>query len=257
MDGKILVTGVKGGIGRYIHEQLGGTGFTRQSNNLNELKRQSFDVIIHCACNHTPAWRITNENLSQYYYDNIVLTEEILQISHRYFVFFSTVDIYPGDSRPHPENEIIQANSVRSIYSVMKLISESAVRDKANNFLILRLAFLIGKYMRRNNLLKPFEDLNPVLSLDSSSQYNLIRYFDVLKFIQLALAREEIGIFNLGSSDSISLAKIVEIAGKKVIFGTNHYETGNIANQKAVHISPAFNKTSEGVLREFIAEGEI
>lgn len=254
MNGKILVTGIRGGMGKYLHEQLGGTGFTRQSNNLEELKRQSFDVIVHCAWSCVPTQLITSENFSQYYYDNVILTEEILQIPHRYFVFFSTVDLYPGDDQPHSEDEVIQADSIRSIHSVMKLISESIVQNKTKNFLILRPTFLLGPYMRRNNLLKLFKDPNPVLSLDGSSLCNAILYPDILEFIKLAITRKETGIFNLASSDSISLAKIAEIANKKVVFGGHHYETGNVVNRKAALISPAFSKTSEEVFREFMAE---
>ncbi|MBI2676545.1 MAG: NAD(P)-dependent oxidoreductase [Candidatus Yanofskybacteria bacterium] len=253
MNSNVLVTGTRGGIGKYIHEHLGGTGFTRQSNP-DELKSRSFDIIIHCACNYMPTRLVTSQNLSQYYYDNVILTEKMLQIPHRYFVFFSTVDIYPGDGQPHFEDEIVQADSVRSIYSVMKLISESVVQNKAKNYLILRPAFLIGPYMRRNNLLKLFKDPHPVLSLDASSLYNVIRYSDVLEFISLAIARKETGIFNLASADSISLADIADITGKKVVFGAHHYETGNIANQKATQVLPVFNGTSEKAIREFLAE---
>jgi len=254
VNGKILVTGTRSGIGKYLNEQVGGAEFTRQSDNLKELRKQFFDVIIHCACNHTPPRFVTGEDLSQYYYDNVTLTEEILQIPHRYFIFFSTVDIYPGDGQLHSEAEIVRADSIRSIYSVMKFISESVVQSKAKNSLILRPTFLLGPYMRRNNLSKLFKDQCPVLSLDGSSLCNAIRYPDVLGFVNLAIARKETGIFNLASTGSISLANIAKITGKKVVFGSHHYETGNIDNQKAIQVSSAFSKTSEEVFKEFLVE---
>jgi len=255
VNDKILVTGTRGGIGKYLHEQLGGTGFTRQSGNLSELKKRFFDVIIHCACNYTPPWLVTSENLDRYYYDNILLTQELLQIPHGYFVFFSTVDLYPLDDKCHLEGEVIGVNSLQSgIYSVTKLISELVVQSKAGNFLILRPTSLLGPYMRRNNLFKLFRDPYPVLFLAADSRYNLIRYSDVLEFIRLAVACKETGIFNLASSHTITLAEIADIVGKKASFGFHYYRTVGVANKKAVRILPLLKKAPEEVLREFLVE---
>ena len=45
---KYLITGVTKGFGKFVHEELGGFGLTRQNKNrLNEIKK--VDVIIHCA----------------------------------------------------------------------------------------------------------------------------------------------------------------------------------------------------------------
>ena len=254
MQTEILVTGTKSGIGRYMHEQLGGTGLNRQSDDLNELKRRSFEAIIHCACNFMPTRLITNENLNQYFYDNVLLTRKLLEVPHKFFVFFSTIDLYPDNGQPHPETEIIYADSVRSIYAATKLLSESLITEKAENFLILRATSLSGSYMRKNNLVKLVEDSYPVLSLRQDSLFNLIRYPDVLEFINAALSRREKGIYNLASAENISLARIAEIVGKNVIFGDYRYNAGNILNWKAAQISPAFKKTSEKVLKEFLAE---
>ena len=254
MIGSVLVTGAGGGIGRYIHEELGGAGFTRRSGNLDELKKRSFDVIVHCAWNYMPTRLVTNENFMNYYQDNTLLTQELLQIPHNYFVFFSTVDIYPGGEEPHFEDEVIYADSLRSIHGVTKMISEAAVRDKACKFLILRPTSLVGRYMRKNNLLKLFEDSHPSLSLDASSIYNVIGYSDVLGFIRSVLSAGKTGIFNLASTHNITLEEITRIVDKDVVFGPNHYEVGNIPNDKAVQIFPVFNRTSEDVLQEFLSQ---
>lgn len=254
MEANVLVTGTKSGIGKYIHEQLGGTGLTRQSNNLDELKKKSFEVIIHCAWNYTPTRLVTDENVGQYYSDNVLLTQALLQIPHEYFVFFSTIDVYPNNEQPHSEAEVIYPDSIRNIHGTTKLLSESFFRNKSENFLILRPTSLLGPHMRKNNLLKLVEDPCPTLSLDPSSIYNLICYPDVLEFINEALFRRKTGIFNLASTGNISFARVAEIVGKTVVFGDYHYEAGNILNQKAVQVYPAFNKTSEEVLREFLAE---
>lgn len=253
---KLLVTGVASGIGKYIHEQLGGIGLTRQSPNLKELQKRSFDMIIHCAWNHMPTRSVTTDNIGQYYDDNSLLTQELLKIPHKYFVLFSTIDIYPANGQPHLEDEVIYADSIRSIHGTTKLISEALVRARSNMYLILRPTSLIGPYMRKNNLLKILEDKKPFLTLDGGSIYNLIHYPDVLGFIRSAADRGESGIFNLSSAKTITLAQIAKLADKKVSFGTHHYESGDIINKKAAKIWPGFKKSSEDILKEFIAQNK-
>lgn len=249
----VLVTGVKSGIGRYIHEQIGGVGFTRQSD-IRELKSQFFEVIIHCAFNHLPTRFVTNENLFQYYSDNVLLTQELLQIPHRYFVFFSTVDLYPLDGQAHSEDEVLYADQTRSIYGTTKLLSELLVRSRTGKFLILRPASLLGPYMRKSACLRVVEDEHPVLTLHPNSAFNFVLYSDVLGFIKTVLSREEIGVFNIASYSSINLVKIADILGKNVAFGDYLYETVNIYTQKAIRIYPALNKSSEDVLNKFLVE---
>lgn len=256
MLGNVLVTGTRSGIGRYIHEQLGGTCLTRQSGDLGELKKRSFDMIVHCAWNNTPTRLVADENLVQYYEDNVLLTQELLKIPHSYFIFFSTVDIYPSNGRSHLEGEVVYADSFRSIHATTKMISEGIVRAQARNFLILRPTSLAGPYMRRNNIVMLLKDSYPHLTLDSNSIYNLITYLDVLCFILGAIKREEIGVFNLASSKNITLERMAELVRKDVTFGVHHYEVGNIINRKAAHIQARFNRSSEEVLDEILNENK-
>lgn len=251
MEADILITGTKSGIGKYIHEQIGGAEFTRQSD-IEKMKKQSFEIIIHCAFNYLPTRFVTNENLMQYYSDNVLLTQELLQIPHRYFVFFSTVDLYPLDGQTHSEEEILYADQMRSIYGTTKLISESLIMSRAGQFLILRPTSLLGRHMRKNNFLRLAENDHPVLTLHPESVFNFVLYSDIFGFLKTALSRAETGIFNLASSNGISLAKIAEILGKNPVFGDYRHEAGNISNQKAVQMYPAFNKSSEDVLKEFM-----
>lgn len=253
MLANVLVTGVKSGIGKYLHEQIGGTGFTRQSD-IRELKSQFFDVIIHCAFNYLPTRFVTSENLMQYYSDNVLLTQELLQVPHRYFVFFSTVDLYPLDGQAHSEDEILCADQTRSIHGTTKLLSELLVSSKTEKFLILRPASLLGSHMRKSACLRVIEDEHPVLNLHPDSVFNFVLYSDVLGFIKTALLRGETGIFNIASYGSIKLIKIADILGKDVAFGDYLYETVNISTQKSIRIYPALNKSSEDVLNKFLAE---
>ena len=92
---KILTTGIMSGIGRFIHENLGGKGISREtfSEDIEILKKEGVDIIIHCAFNS--AKEVTSESLFHYYNDNVLLTNDLVSIPHNKFIFFSTVDLIP------------------------------------------------------------------------------------------------------------------------------------------------------------------
>ena len=50
---KILTTGINSGLGKYIHESLGGIGLDRDtsSEERQNIKNEGVDIIIHCAFN--------------------------------------------------------------------------------------------------------------------------------------------------------------------------------------------------------------
>ena len=107
---KILITGVTSGIGKYLHEELGGEGFTRKNAKKILSSRKRFDVIIHCA--YSARRDVDSEYVYQYFSDTIGLTEKLLEMPHKLFIFFSTVDVYPRTKGLHKESEIISLDDV-------------------------------------------------------------------------------------------------------------------------------------------------
>ena len=73
---RILTTGVLSGIGKYIHENLGGTGITRSTSaeELEKIKRDGVDVIIHCAFNSEK--EVTSDSLYKSFKDNVLFVKE-------------------------------------------------------------------------------------------------------------------------------------------------------------------------------------
>lgn len=134
----ILISGVKSGLGRYLHENLGGVGFDKDdfAARFTKLKQERFDVIIHCAFNS--ARTVNSKELGEYINDNLLLTEKLLSIRHKKFIFISSVDVYPKDSLVHFEDEVIDLNKLSGIYGITKLSSEAIVTSFSSNYLILR-----------------------------------------------------------------------------------------------------------------------
>jgi nucleoside-diphosphate-sugar epimerase len=235
-----MITGTGSGLGRYLHEKLGGFGLTRE--NFGELEKvTSTETIIHCAFNKKES--IGQEELNDYMQDNVFLTKKLLKIPHKRFIFLSSVNVYPQSKEMHSEDEKINLNEVETIYGITKLISESLIFDESQNSLILRCPNLLGPYAK-NNITQLIEDKLVTLSQDSI--LNLTSYEDILSFI----LKDSSGIYNLASSKNITFFEIAGILKKeKTTFGNFRYDVGKINNAKC-----GFKMTSEEVLLNFLKE---
>ena len=84
---KYIVTGIDGGLGKYLYETIPNSlGINR--NNLNSIlsKIDTDDIIIHCAFNKT------NKIANYYSYleDNIFLTKQLLELGNR-IIYISSI----------------------------------------------------------------------------------------------------------------------------------------------------------------------
>jgi nucleoside-diphosphate-sugar epimerase len=237
-----FVTGVNSGLGRYVYEKIGRFAFTRDTTpeELEIIKNSKIDLIIHCAFGHME--------------DNVALTKKLVSFPHKKFIFISSIDVYPKDGNKHREGELIGADSAKEEYGVTKLMCEDIVKKHCKDYLIIRPSALLGKYSRRNSLIKIIEDKKCSLSLSGKSRFNYILHSDALDFIKFAAQKNVQGIFNLTSSTNITLSQIADTLGKKVKFGNFLYDAGDIDNGKACSIFPSFGKTSKEVITQFIKE---
>lgn len=251
---KILTTGVSSGIGKYIHENLGGIGLTRKclKEEYEKVERTGVDVIIHCAFNSNK--EIKAESLYNYVEDNVFLTKDLVSFPHKKFIYFSTVDVYPKNGITHSEEETIPADSIKGIYGISKLISESIIKESCRDYIILRPTALLGRYSRKNSLMKLMDDKDCILTLSGDSRLNYVLHTDILNFIKFALDEDLKGIYNISSGENVTLSEIADSLGKKVSFGTYCYDVGNISNNKISSIFPIFKKTSKEVVSQFIKE---
>ena len=151
-----LVTGARSGLGRFLQSRLDAVGFTRQDKvdvlraNLND----PYSAIIHCAFNVNRG--ITSHTLSDYLSDNMLLAQQLLALPHEKFIFISTSDVYPREYRAWCEDDEYSIDKVEGLYGLTKLMVENIIKQKTDNYLILRPTALLGKDARPNSLYKVF-----------------------------------------------------------------------------------------------------
>lgn len=249
-----LVTGIASGLGKQIHGTFRGEGLARENAEdvLGRAAHFGTEIIMHAAFNSRR--EVNASDLHGYYEDNILLTQKLVKVPHRKFIYISSIDVYPKNGREHTEDEAISLNSVGGIYAATKLMAESLVMRHCPNFLILRCSAFLGAHSRKANLKIIAEDKDPVLTLTADSQFNYVLHADILDFLQFAIAEDLQGIYNVASSENISLGEVAEMLKKKVRFGDFRYETGKISNGKILAVSRAFRKTSKEVVAEFLRE---
>ncbi len=247
---KVLISGIGSGIGKYLHEKHGGLGLSRY--NTTEVfshAKDGVDTIIHCAFNAKRD--VTSDTLNSYSADNIGLTNKLLEIPHKKFIFFSTVDVYPRDSEIHYEEEDIALDAVNGLYPLTKLMSESSIRRVSQNFLILRCTGLLGLYSRKNNLLKVLQDPEPHLSLTPESEVNVVLHEYLNRFIIDALSHDYQGIYNIAASSNVTIKEVAELAQKNVQYGTFAYRVARVDTRKVQDINGLFKRSSLENIREF------
>lgn len=251
---RILITGVSSGLGKFLHQELGGVGWSRQTSfqEREKIRKLGVDVIIHCAFNSSKD--VNSDNLFQYFSDNVLFTNELLKIPHKKFVFISSVDVYPKNSKVHSEEELINLEEVVGVYPITKLLSEVLVKEGSRNFLILRCSSLLGKLSRKNSLIRIIQDESPVLSLDSKSALNYVLHSEVSEFISYAINKDIVGVLNIAASSNIRIGAAAKLLGKKVKFGKYHYDVGKISTRKIKNITRKFNKSSRAVIEEFMKQ---
>lgn len=250
----ILTTGVRSGIGKYLHERLGGIGLHRanRASVLSELRASGVQTIIHCAA--SAGSTVASEKFPQFLDDNFFLTDELLALPHRKFIFFSTVDLYPKNNLLHPEDEKINVDAVEGAYALSKLVSETMIARSTPNFLILRPVSLVGTDARPNGPLRILRGQETELTLTADSEFNCVLHEDILRFIEMALEKDLQGIFNVASSETMTLRQVADFAGRKIRFGSYRYRVGKIDNRKIAGLHSVFRRGTRETLERFLKE---
>jgi nucleoside-diphosphate-sugar epimerase len=242
-----LVTGAGSGLGRFAAERLGAIPFTRASS-VDSFRGRHFELIVHAAFNR--CGNAAGDGMARIVRDNLILTEQLLTLEYRTFVFISSIDVYPATGSRHHEDEAIDPAAIRGLYGLTKFMAESLVRTGAPRHIILRPGLLIGDYMRPNSVSRILAESGPVeLTLSAGSTFYLVGYLDVLDLIQELLDRGKTGTFNVVRSRAVSLGEVAEAGGRQPRFGAYRYDSGEIANEKAAALVPRLAEPSIALLR--------
>jgi nucleoside-diphosphate-sugar epimerase len=247
---KLLVTGTESGLGAAVHRALGGAPFTRASRLADVEAAAPYDAIIHCAFGSQKL--VTPATAYAYLDDNLLLTERLIAIPHRKFVFISSIDIYPLPRQGAKEDDDDDLARLSGPYPFVKQFGDALVRARCPNHLILRPTSLLGPAMRPSTTLRVLTEKNPRVFLQPDSRFNFVLHDDIAAFIARALAESIAGVFNLASTGSVRLGDMAERLGLSVAFGDHVYDAGEVSNAKIAAIEPAFRRTSAETLNRFI-----
>jgi len=186
---KVLVSGTKSGLGRFIHERIGGAGVTRDT------------VIVHCA--HQPLHHaIVDFAFSR----NVELTTRLAALPHKKFIFISSVDVYRGT----PNGKC-------------KRVCEHIVH-KLPNYLILRVSLILGKFQRPNTVTKIRNGLIEETTLSGDSKFFYIYNKEILEFIKQGIKEDLQGTHRIGTNDSVKLEDLAKFYNSPVKFGDYIYK---------------------------------
>jgi nucleoside-diphosphate-sugar epimerase len=247
---KLLVTGTASGLGAAVHGALGGTAMTRATPFAEVEAGAPYDAIIHCAFGSQKL--VTPATAHVYLDDNLLLTERLIAVPHRLFVFISSIDIYPLPREGAKEDDDYDLARLCGPYAFAKLFSDALVRARCADHLILRPASLLGPAMRPATTLRVLTERAPRVFLHPDSRFNFVLHEDIAAFIARALAENITGVFNLASTGSVRLGDMAERLGLSATFGEHRYDAGDVSNAKIAAIEPAFRRTSAETLNRFI-----
>ena len=231
MKNKILITGTRSGLGEFLSKKYKNSiCITRENPLTDDIISEGVDTIIHCAFNQ-------NRNdldfvTEQSYSDNIVLTQNLLKVPHKRFVYISTCQVSELDSHILPNT---------NTYVIMKKICEYMVQEQSKNYLILRPSCLVGDDKKRNSLHKLMNNEDITLTEDSVNDFILLE--DVYDIIE----SYESGIFFLMSNKKIIMKEIAEKFNKKINFGNFKYDIN-------VESDIDIGRTSFEILKEHFGE---
>lgn len=248
----ILVTGARSGLGNAVHRALGGTAFVRGMAVDDPAVREAapFDAIIHCAVN--AAKYVSMQTAYDYMDDNFLLTQRLVGIPHRKFIFVSTLAVYPSTGRAIREDEDVDLMPLSGPYAFTKLFSDLYVQKCAKDPLILRTTTLLGSAIRPNTVLRALTQRDCQLFLAPDARYNFVMHDEIVEFIAQAMDTGISGAFNLGSEGLVLLSSIVDQLGLSVRYGEYHYDIGPVDSRKAGALHPAFARPSWQTLNRYI-----
>jgi len=231
MKNKILITGTRSGLGEFLSKKYKNSiCITRENPLTGDIISDGVDTIIHCAFNQNR--NELNFVTEQSYSDNIVLTQNLLKVPHKRFVYISTCQVSELDSHILPNT---------SVYVIMKKICEYMVQEQSKKYLILRPSGLVGDDEKRNSLHKLMNNEDITLTEDSVNDF--ILFEDVYD----AIESYESGIFYLLSNKKITMKEVAEKFNKEINFGHFKYDI-NVESDNDI------GRTSYEILKEHFGE---
>jgi len=250
---KIAILGGDGLLGSdlasFFNEHYDVTAITRT--NYSHFADKIFNVFINANGNSRRFWANENPREDFEQSTNSVM-DSLVRFQFEKYVYISSSDVYANPSSPATTDE----NNVEEIlklspYGFHKRISEELVRYYAKDFLIIRLAALLGTRLKKGLVFDLWEQKELFVSPHSWLQFiTTVAVGDIIQ----TLLEKNIGqeIINVGGQGSLSPAKAADLMNRPVHFRTDAKpQCYEMDIKKIQSFYPAL-KTSEKYLSDFI-----
>ena len=193
--------------------------FKSDINNIDKLKsfiiKKKISVFIRFAgmsrfkCDINP-----QKCLSSNYNANVSLVD-FLRKNKTKLIFISSSHVYANSNKKVSEKSKTNPNNR---YAKYKLKSENYISKHLNNYLIIRVFNIYGKYQPKGYFITDIkEKIRNQKSISiNNSQRDFIHVDEVSRFLSFSIIKNLEGIFNLGSGKSYKLADIVMMISNKM-----------------------------------------
>lgn len=253
---KVTVIGAEGFVGSAFVRFLKTVGIEPQKvtrKNYVEFAGNKSDVVIEAAGN-SKKFLAEKNPLRDFEFSVTHRLQTLQDFPAKFHLHISSVDVYSDLTNPATTYEDTEIDlKASSHYGFNKLLAEQLVQHHAENWLILRLAGMIGEGLRKN----PVFDIlnNGQIFIHPDSQYQFMPTGEVARIAWNLVENNITGeIFNLCGDGLISPKDIAEIAGKQLLQSEESKNSVprvvNINNEKIKKITELPN-TRESVT-EFI-----
>ena len=193
--------------------------FKSDINNFDKLKsfiiKKKISVFIRFAgmsrfkCDLNPQ-KCTSSN-----YGANKLLVDFLKETKIKLIFISSSHVYANSNKKISEKSKIDPNNR---YAKYKLKSENYIKKYLNNYLIIRVFNIYGKYQPKGYFISDIKEKirNKKNISINNSQRDFIHVDEVSRFLSFSISKNLEGIFNLESGKSYKLANIIMMISNKM-----------------------------------------
>lgn len=257
----VAVIGANGFVGsailKHLQEQdIAVTGVSRE--NYQTAKEPSYDVVFN-ASNNSKKYISDREPVTDFDLSVVQQMRVLADFPSHLHVLLSSVDVYSDlDSYEFTKEELSPETTKASHYGFHKFIAEECVRHYAPNWLIVRLAGMVGPNLKKNPV---FDILNgQPLRIHPESQYQFMHTSDVARIVwDLVESGMSKKIVNVCGNGLISPNQIAQMAQKEIdltqLPADSRPRNVRINVEKLAGITKV--PTSEDAIRRFLSEATV